>query len=254
MRYSKYMREKAGRKPWLTYLLVLAVVLVFIWQMGGFLRGGGLWMKEQFGLYGFSLQSLLEGKWWTPLTSVFLHADSIHLALNLLALFFFGRAVEQELGWKKFLVVFWGGALAGDLAIAAAASLGIMSLAIPTIGVSAAVFGLMGGAMLAKPLELVFYPYIIPVPLVFVAAVYVTYNVAAFINVLLAGAESNVAYAAHLGGLLAGIYFSFRWIGHRRGLLALLAFFLVLAAIPFIWAVLQQLQVLNYVSAIGGIR
>lgn len=253
MRRTTYKAEKRPKRPLLTYVLIGVILLAFAWEMWGFYNQKEGWLDGQLATYGFSMQAVQEGKWWTPFTSVFLHAGLQHLMLNILALFFFGRAVELELGWKKSLVIFWAGALVGDIAVVLVSMLGIMPAGVPTIGASAAIFGLMGGAVLAEPLELVFYPYIVPVPMLFVAALYVLYNIASFVTILATGAQTNIAYAAHLGGLAAGICFAFRWVGMKKGIPVLLGLFLLLMVIPLLWSALQQLQLFNYVSVISGL-
>src|SRR5688572_11496221 len=50
------------------------------------------------------------------ITSQFLHADFFHLLGNMVFLFVFGRYVEDRLGWWRFLVVYFGCAVGGDLA------------------------------------------------------------------------------------------------------------------------------------------
>jgi hypothetical protein len=42
---------------------------------------------------------------WQLLTFQFLHADEIHLFFNLIAIFFFGRPMEEHLGRGRFLAL-----------------------------------------------------------------------------------------------------------------------------------------------------
>jgi membrane associated rhomboid family serine protease len=131
--------------------------------------------------------------------------------------------------------------------------LGIMPASVPTIGASAAIFGLMGTAMLVKPFEFVFYPYLIPVPLIIVALLYTLYNIGAFVAVLFLGEASEIAYAAHIGGLFTGALFGFREEGAKRGILVLVMIILLLVLIPVLWGALQYLEIFNYISAFTGI-
>jgi membrane associated rhomboid family serine protease len=110
----------------------------------------------------------------------------------------------MKMGRKKFLIVFLLSAIAGNLAFMAF-SLAAGSAAVTVIGASGAIFGLMGAAMLASPLEMVFYPYLIPVPLVMVAVLYTIFNIGSFIFVAIGLQESNVSFIAHIGGLVAGM-------------------------------------------------
>lgn len=240
-------------RPQLTYILISICILVFVFESAYSLIYGSGAMEELYNLFGFSLESIFTGLWWTPLTSIFLHANAEHLVLNIIALFFFGRAVEEGLGWRKCLLVFFASAMLGDIAIMLTSFLGIMPAGIPTIGASAAVFGLMGTAMLVKPLEFVFYPYLIPVPLVLVALLYTLFNIGEFIAVLITGAQTEIAYAAHIGGLFAGMLFGFKEEGSKRGLRVLLLILLLLILIPFLWFAFSYLELFNYIPFITKI-
>ena len=236
------------KKAKLTYILIFLCIAVFI----GELLYGQIYGPDQLNLfldeYGFSLSNLLEGNFYGFISSMFLHAGADHLILNMLALFFFGRVVENELGWKKFLLIFIASGIVGSIAIVLASVLGIMSASVPVIGASAAIFGIMGTAMLVKPFSFVFYPYLIPVPLVVVAVLYVIYNIADFVLVLTLAKESNISYVSHLGGLLAGIVFGFKQEGRKKGFLVLLLIIALMIIIPMFWYIFSYLELTNYLN------
>jgi len=234
-------------KPLMTYFLIGLLVLVFVYELYLNYVDPSLLVKFLEN-YGFSLNGLLAGRWETLITSLFLHAGTDHLILNVLALYFFGHVVEKELGKKKFFAIYFISGFAGHLATVFASYLGIVSAAVPTIGASAAIFGLMGTAMIVKPLEMVFYPYLIPLPLGFAALVYATYNVLAFLAVLVTGAPTQTAFSAHIGGLLAGVYFGLHYVDRKKEILALFLIIIFLAAIPYFWSVLKFLETLNYTA------
>ncbi|MFB6215361.1 MAG: rhomboid family intramembrane serine protease, partial [Candidatus Aenigmatarchaeota archaeon] len=75
----------------ITYLLILVLILSYI--LVGFLGP----TDQVFQTYGFSGNSLLNGEVWTLVTSIFLHGGPAHLILNCIALFFFGRSLEDEI-------------------------------------------------------------------------------------------------------------------------------------------------------------
>lgn len=234
-------------KPLLTYLLMTAMLVTFAYELYLDSIGTNL-LIEFIGKYGFSLDGLLAGNWQSLFTSLFLHAGLDHLVLNILALYFFGHVIEKELGRKKFFMIFIISALAGHVAIVLSSTIGITSPAIPTIGASAAIFGLMGAAMIVKPLEMVFYPYIIPLPLGFAALIYATYNVIAFVAQIGTGAASEIAFAAHIGGLVAGTYFGLKYVNRKREIIALFLIVLFLSSLPYFWSALQYLEKINYTA------
>ena len=245
------------KKPKLTYFLIIACMIVFLFEIFYALQNGSFGdenfknaLEKLFNDYGFSLQNLLSGRYWTLMTSVFLHADPEHLIMNMLALFFFGRVVEMGLGRKKFLLIFITSAIIGNIAFLIS-SFFIGSLGNSVIGASAAIFGLMGTAMLVKPLEFVFYPYLIPVPLILVAVLYTLSNIGSFLLVASSLEESNISYIAHIGGLASGMLFGFREEKSKKGFAILLFLLIILILTPFIWIILNYLEGFNYIAALS---
>ncbi len=251
MKFLNRTQEKQKVATPVTNLLICSIIAVYIvellWQ---YMYGAGA-VESAFSSFGFSLNALLAGGWWTFITSSFLHASPDHIILNALALFFFGKAAESELGGKRMSILYFGAAIAGNLAVLAATFMGIMPPDVPTVGASAAIFGIMGAAMLIKPFEFVFYPYLIPIPLIIVAMLYTLFNIAEFIAVLAAGAETNIAYAAHLGGLAVGMLAGFKIEGSKRGFMVLLLMFGLLLVIPLVWGLFSGLEIFNWVTALG---
>jgi len=245
------------KKPSLTYFLITVCIIVFFLEILYGLQSGSFGdenfknaLETLFNEYGFSFQNLISGKYWTLLTSIFIHADPEHLILNMLALFFFGRVVEMSLGRKKFLFIFITSAIVGNLAFLIS-SFFIGSLGTSVVGASAAIFGIMGTAMIVKPLEFVFYPYLIPVPLILVAVLYTLSTIGSFLLVAANLEESNISYIAHIGGLASGMFFGFREEKNKRGFIILLLLIIILILTPFIWVILQYLEGFNYITALS---
>ena len=130
---------------------------------------------------------------WRWFTSMFVHASPSHLFFNMVALYFFGRVVEEELGAPKWLGIYFLSGLAGNLVY------GLTSTA-PAVGASGCIFGLLGAAMLLKPKEPIRL-YLLPLPLGLIAVLYILTQ-AALAAVPAAGV--GIAYMAHIGGLVAG--------------------------------------------------
>ncbi len=66
--------------------------------------------------FGLSLAGLHEGRIWQFVTYMFLHANAVHLFVNMLTLYFAGREVEAIAGPKHLLGVYFGGGLLGGIA------------------------------------------------------------------------------------------------------------------------------------------
>lgn len=243
-------RYYAEKKPKLTYFLISLFIGVYVLEVVLQYLYGEDFINQIFYAYGFSLKSFLDGNWWNIITSIFLHGSPDHLVLNMIALYFFGKVVETELEKRKFLAIFFLSGAFGDVLLALMSLLGVYPAAVPTVGASGAIFGLMGTAMIVKPLEMVFYPYLVPVPLFTVAFLYTLYNIAAFFMYMLGADKTQIAYAAHIGGLLVGLAFGLKYEGRKRGLLILLLFVIFLLLAPFFWTVLSYLEATNYVEGL----
>ncbi len=156
-----------------------------------------------------------EGQIWRIFTFQFLHANGMHLILNMLGLFFFGRIVEEYLGSRRYLAFYLLGGVCGGLLYLALNILGIVGamagmpnlpLALfkdiytPLIGASAGVFAIIIGAAYLRPREQILLFFVVPVPLRWAAYGFVAI---AFFNLYAGGANAG-GDAAHLGGALAG--------------------------------------------------
>ena len=242
----------------LTYFIIVLCVIVFLFEIFYALQYGSFGsegfkngLTTLFNNYGFSFQNLLNKRYWVFITSIFLHADPEHLILNMIALFFFGRVVELELGRKKFWLIFLVSSVVGNLTFLIPSFLGLSSFD-AVIGASAAIFGLMGTAMLVKPFEFVFYPYLIPIPLILVAMLYTLYNIASFLMVATSIQESNISYIAHIGGLASGMFFGFKEEGSKKSFIILLFLLILLVFTPILWTILKYLEVFNYISFLSN--
>ncbi|MBU3904867.1 MAG: rhomboid family intramembrane serine protease [Nanoarchaeota archaeon] len=231
-----------------TYLLISICLTVFFIELFYNYFVGPEALEALFYTFGFSLENIMAGGWWSFITSIFMHASSEHLVLNMIALFFFGSVIEHELGSGKILLIFFAAALLGNVAVILASLLGIMPATIPVIGASAAIFGLLGTAMLVKPLEFVLFPYLIPIPLILVALIYTIFNITEFLVILATGGISDIAYVAHIGGLIFGMLYGFKIEGQKNSFKVLILILIVLIVIPFIWEMLSYLELTNYAT------
>jgi len=147
----------------------------------------------------FSGDNLLQGKVWTLITALFLHADLMHLAGNMIFLFVFGNTLEREIGSKKTLAAFLIGGILSFLL-----STYFYNPGTPLIGASAAIFTLTSIVMLVKPLK---FSLLFLMPQGLVAILYFIYNVAAVHFEV----QGNVAFISHIIGFILGIPLGIAW-------------------------------------------
>lgn len=85
---------------------------------------------------------LQNGEYWRLFTSMFLHADLIHVAMNMLVLYSLGSVLEITFGHRRYLLTYLLGGLAGSVL-----STTLNGPNVIAVGASGAVFALFGGEM-----------------------------------------------------------------------------------------------------------
>jgi membrane associated rhomboid family serine protease len=138
-------------------------------------------------------------------TSMFLHANWLHIAGNMLFLWIFGDNVEDFFGHFTYLFFYLAcGIGAGLLHV-----LFNFHSNIPAVGASGAISGVMGAYILLHPrariLTLVFI-FPIPVPAVVFLGLWFILQFLSGLNTLGGGASGGVAVWAHIGGFLLGMF------------------------------------------------
>ena len=127
---------------------------------------------------------------WTIVTNLFVHAGFGHFAVNMLTLYFFGTYLSRLVGNNKFLLVYFGGGILGNILF--------ILLGQPfsvAVGASGAIFALGGVLAVMRPKLRVLVFFLIPAPLW--AAVIGGFLIISFLPF--------IAWQAHLGGLVFGL-------------------------------------------------
>ena len=205
-------RQSFGAHRSATVGLVITIVLAFIGQLVLEKYTTPLWVARNLAL---SLEGLKEGYIWQLLSFQFLHGGWMHLACNALVIFFLGRPVEEALGRKSFLILYFSSGIIGGLCQTLtgvfANALGFHDYASyfmgPVVGASAGAFGIVAAYALLFPDQILLLFMIIPTRaryLLWLSIAVAAWGVA-FPEKGLFG--QHVAEAAHLGGILAGFVF-----------------------------------------------
>jgi membrane associated rhomboid family serine protease len=133
---------------------------------------------------------------WTVFTYMFVHdvGGISHILFNMLSLFFFGPRLENELGGKHFLgLYFFSGLMGAVLSL-------IFSPFSAIIGASGSVFGVMFGYAYFWPRDRVYIWGVMPVEVRIMVAVMTALS-------LFGGfgpTSDGIAHFAHLGGFVGG--------------------------------------------------
>ena len=153
--------------------------------------------------FALSLDGLRHGFVWQLLSYQFMHGGLWHLLLNCWAIYVFGREVEDTLGRKSFLTLYFTSGVVGGLFQALAGLLLGRHFAVPVVGASAGAFGLVAAfAALYPERPITILVFIIPVTLK--AKFLLIFEVLLAVFGIVA-ATDNVAHVAHLGGIMVGL-------------------------------------------------
>ena len=148
--------------------------------------------------------------WLTLFTSMFMHGGLLHLGGNMLFLWIFGNNVEDSMGRVRFVAFY----LLAGLAATAGQVLLNWDAAVPSIGASGAVAGVLGAYILLFPrarvvtvIFIVFFFTIIELPALLILGFWFVQQVLfGYFDLNTGGAsEGGVAYFAHIGGFVFGL-------------------------------------------------
>lgn len=206
------------KTPYMTIFIIAANVLVFLYQivLGG--RGGEEFIFK-FGAIPYEITHFSEVSTnpvydtpfpniFTLFTAMFIHGGFMHIIGNMLYLWIFGDNIEYIMGSFRFLLFYL---LVG---LAASFSHIIMepSSAVPMIGASGAISGVLGAYLIkfpkAKVLVVIFLFIIIQtvyIPAVFVLGFWFLMQLVSGFSSLGVQGGGGVAWWAHIGGFITGI-------------------------------------------------
>ena len=217
-----------------TKILLIAMGIGYVWELivaggpGSLFEGpGGIHLIDAGALVPVGLgpqafdftSGVVGGQWWRLVSSIFLHAGLIHLALNSYVLWIFGNEIEPQIGRLETLAVFLvTGVFAGAASFAFSTGFTI------AVGASGAIFGLVG-AFIA-------YNYLRRQHVMAQARLRGALSMLV-INLIIGFSIPLIDWRAHVGGLVAGLVAGYavdpsrppalRRVYATVGLLALLA-------------------------------
>jgi len=207
--------------PLVNYALIGLCTVVFFWQLT-------LGEAGQRAIYALGVipAVLLGGQELPPeiaavppvlsvLTSMFLHAGFMHLIGNMLYLWIFGDNIEEAMGHVRYAIFY---VLCGAIA-ALSQALPNPDSVVPMIGASGAISGVLGAYLMLFPharvvtlIPLGLASHVARIPAVWVLLLWFVLQLVS--NA--AGAQTGVAFSAHIGGFVAGValigVFKHRWV------------------------------------------
>jgi rhomboid protease GluP len=186
------------RRPYVSYTLIAINCFIFL---AGVLSPS---LGESAFEFGVLIRRgiLARGEYYRLFTSMFLHADVIHLFFNMYTLYVIGRSIEWIFGWRRFLLIYLLGGLAGSLL-----TLFTIDPRIPSLGASGAIFAVWAA-------EMVFFYQHRGALGEYARLQLRSLAIVALMNLLFGLTNPRIGTWAHIGGFLGGAALTW-WLGPR---------------------------------------
>jgi membrane associated rhomboid family serine protease len=147
---------------------------------------------------------------------MFMHANVLHIAGNMLYFWIFGNNIEDALGHVKFVFFY----LACGFAAAIAQVFMAPNSSAAMVGASGAIAGVLGAYLILFPkarvltlVFIVFFIQVVAIPAYFILGYWILLQL---LNGLMSpSTQGGVAYMAHIGGFSAGIVLILLFGGRR---------------------------------------
>src|SRR5579883_2084647 len=201
--------------PWVNLALIAANVLVFLYELAlGPLLDAFL---NRWAVVPAQITAALHGApgahpsvLITLVTAAFLHGGWLHLGGNMLFLWIFGDNVEDRLGHGRYLCFYLASGIVANLAQVAMSP----TSAVPAIGASGAIAGVLGayvvtypGASVSVVVPIFFLFTVVDVPALIMIGLWFVSQLFSGVAALQASTADagGVAWWAHVGGFLFGM-------------------------------------------------
>jgi membrane associated rhomboid family serine protease len=183
-------------------IIIVNIVIHFLvhsgTQLGALLANIGVMQAD----------AVRHGQVWRLLTATYLHAPGLHhVFFNMLALYFFGPALERVWGPRQFFLVYTLGGVVGNILLTLAGLVGFINPLTLGVGASGSVLSLLGAAAVLFPNAQVYVYFLFPIRIRTFVLLYGAYFV---YNVLRQGSNYG-GDICHLGGLAVGLWWA--WSG-----------------------------------------
>jgi membrane associated rhomboid family serine protease len=213
-------------KPVVTILLIVANALMFFYELSlgerleGFIMAAAFVPARLFDGGAVTVGEIPEGL-TSGLLSMFLHGGWGHFLGNMLFLWVFGDNVEDRLGHFRYLLFYLLTGYAATIAHAWSSPLS----AVPAIGASGAISGVLGAYLFLHPMARIvtviwFFIFVrfVEIPALVYLPIWFLIQLFSGVASLQAAEEAagGVAWFAHIGGFIAGPVLLFALGGGRK--------------------------------------
>lgn len=186
-------------QPVMTYVLIGLCVVIYLADRLTALSLLGKWDYGLLSYWGMRMNDRISaGEWWRLITPMFLHGSLLHLGMNCLALYIWGRYVERLYGAWRYGVLLLAAGFMGNV-------MGYAFSSYDALGISGAVFGIFGLLLaLWKENRKVFNA-------LFGVQVFIYAGANLVMGFMNTGIDNWGHIGGLLGGFLAGLVIGFPW-------------------------------------------
>jgi membrane associated rhomboid family serine protease len=183
-RVAQTVQTRSSRSPGFVTLTLIGInVGIYLLQLAGGapINADEGSIFEHGALFG---PLVADGDWYRLISAAFLHYGPIHLAMNMLALWWIGRPLEAWMGPVRYLLLYLVAGLAGSAGALIANPQAV------TVGASGAIFGILGAAIVLERQQ----TYVLGGSAITLLVV----------NLAFTFAVPGISIGGHLGGLAGG--------------------------------------------------
>jgi len=206
LRQDKRQQQKVGRGFHSGAAVFLIGLNLAVFVFTHYTQAGAAFFQRMI----FYPGNLLTGNLWPILVSGFFHSSWSHLGWNMLAVFVFGRIVQEGLGVRTTLFIYFG-ALILSMLFSLVIYVGVLHQNVAVIGASGAVMGLMSAAMLIAPFSIT-WEMVLPIPTMVKGWLFFAADLRGFLG----GEQDGVSHLAHLCGFASVMILVYFLSSHER--------------------------------------
>lgn len=219
MLFPIYDENPTNSVPWVTLILIIVNVLVFIYELSLQSAGKLQPFLQTAALVPYEITHAAKLSANVPnigilaiFTSIFMHAGWLHIIGNMWYLWIFGNNIEDTLGHINYLFFYLlcgaGGAVAHIVSQP--------NSQIPTLGASGAIAGVLAAYLFLFPhakiltvIPIFFFIQLIDIPAVLLIGIWFVIQLISGVGSLSVQSSGGVAWFAHIGGFITGFILVF---------------------------------------------
>jgi membrane associated rhomboid family serine protease len=192
--------RRPAHRPVVTVLIIVVNALVFLLELGG----GDAFVQH----WSVIPADIVAGRHWiTILTAMFMHGGWMHIIGNMVFFWAFGPEIEDAMGPFRYLAFY----LLSGLVASIAQIVIDPSSAVPNLGASGAIAGVMGAFLITYPrdeirtlLVIGWFIKMTVLPAALLIGLWFLIQLFSGIGSIASVQSGGVAYMAHVGGIIFG--------------------------------------------------